>query len=139
MIIQGACNSFREQLLEAIHDFSTDTIYIALYYETANLSPSTTVYTASGEVSGSGYTAGGQPLVGAIGSAPGVAWVNWDAVSWTVNQDTFQARAALIYNHTKGDKAILVLDFGTVRYPANGVFTVTFPPAPSLNAILRLT
>ncbi len=138
MIIQGACNSFREELLQAIHDFETDTIKIALYYESANLSPNTTVYTTTGEVTGTGYSAGGQNLVSTISMIPGVAWVQWDNISWTVDDD-FSARGAMIYNHTKGDKAILILDFGVTRYPSDGYFPITFPPDPALSAPLRLT
>lgn len=139
MIQQGACNSFRVQLLSGVHDFSTDHIYIALYYESATLGVSTTVYTSTGEVSGSGYASGGQLLTGqTILSTNGVAWVSWNDVTWTVDAG-FYARGCLIYNASKGNKAVMVLDFGLDRYSSNGSFMVRWPPNPSLNAVLRIT
>lgn len=138
-ILQCVTDSFRVQLLSAVHDFTADQIYIALYNESASLIPSTTVYTATGEVTDSGYTAGGKIVTGTgVSSIPGVAWITFNNVSWTVSGSSFGARAALLYNHTKANKSIAVLDFGKIQY-ANGTnFTVTFPPSPSINGPLRL-
>jgi hypothetical protein len=143
MIIQCQTNSFKLQLLSAIQDLSTDTLKIALYTGNASLGPMTTVYTTDGEVTGTGYTAGGKTLTGTTISTgtqtlydPAVIYVNFDNVIWTAA--AFTARGALIYNASKGDKSIAVLDFGSDK-TCTSTFTVTMPANTASTALLRFT
>lgn len=134
-IFQTLCSSFKQELLNAVHDFSTDTFKMALYESTANLNAATTEYTSSGEVSGTGYTAGGIALV--VNPTPsvsnGVAYVSFNDAVFNA---ALTARGALIYNASKSDAAVLVLDFGSDKTMSN--FTVEFPPATATSAILRI-
>ena len=138
-ISQGMCSSFKQQLFLGEHDLDTDTIKMALYISAATLDASTTVYTTSNEVSSSGtnYTAGGNTLTGATVSLSGTtAFVDFADTSWA--SATFTARGALIYNFTKSNKAIAVLDFGSDKTSTNGTFTVQMPVADATNAIIRI-
>jgi len=133
-IVQTQTTSFKKELYQAVHNLSTDTIYIALYTASADLNEDTTVYSATNEVSGSGYTAGGQALTGvAISSSGYVAYVNWSNVSWTA---ALTARCALIYNVTQGNKSIAVLDFGSDK-TSTTTFTITMPANTSTTALIR--
>lgn len=141
MIIQSLTNSFKSQILQAVQDLSTDTLKIALYTGDATLGPTTTVYTASGEVTGTGYTAGGKTLTGTTISTgtetqynPAVVYVNFNDVVW--NPAAFTARGALIYNASKGNKSIAVLDFGSDK-TCTLTFTITMPANTSTAALLR--
>jgi hypothetical protein len=136
-ITQGMCNSFKEQVLEGEHDLLTDTIKIALYTSAATLDASTTVYSTSDEVVGAGYVAGGNTLSGAAVSLDGTAAiVDFSDTTWSAA--TITARGALIYNNSKGDKAIAVLDFGSDKSSSAGDFTVVFPAATASTAVIRL-
>lgn len=136
-IMQGATTSFKVQLLEGVHDFLTDTFKIALYTGNASLDASTTVYTTSNEVTGTGYTAGGNTLTATTPTSSGtVAYVSFDNTSWT--SASFTARAALIYNSSQGNKSVAVLDFGSDKTVSNSTFTITFPVADASNAIVRI-
>ena len=136
-IMQGATTSFKVQLLEGVHDFLTDTFKIALYTGNASLGPDTTVYTTSNEITGTGYTAGGNTLTATTPTSSGtVAYVSFDNTSWT--SASFTARAALIYNSTQGNKSVAVLDFGSDKTVSNSTFTITFPVADASNAIVRI-
>ena len=105
MISQTLCTSFKQQLLLAVHDFSTDTFKIALYTANANLGADTTVYTATGEITGTGYTAGGKILTGTTVSTSGTtAYVDFANAVW--NPAAFTCRGALIYNASKSNKAV---------------------------------
>ena len=105
--------SFKQQILDAIHDINTDTIKLALYTSTSTIGAATTVYTTTDEVSGSGYTAGGITLTG------GTVWTDGTTVGFTFDNPTFGAmtvsgiRAALFYNSSKSNKAIGVIGFGS--------------------------
>lgn len=135
MIAQTLTTSFKEQLLLAVHDFSTDTFKIALYVATADLGPTTTVYTATGEVTGSGYVAGGIVLTGATVTVSGTtAFVDFATAVFTAS---VTARGALIYNASKGNKAVAVLDFGADKTSTN-TLTVTMPANTSTSALIRL-
>jgi hypothetical protein len=137
MITQGQTTSFKEELYEGVHDLLTDTLKIALYTAFADIGSSTTVYTTTNEVSGGGYTAGGQTLTGVTINASGnTAYVSFNNVSWA--GATFTARGALIYNSSKANRSIAVLNFGADRTGA-GVFTITFPPNNATNAVIRST
>ena len=134
---QAMCTSFKEDLFQKEQDLDTDTIKIALYTSSATLGASTTAYTTSNEVTGTGYTAGGVTLTGAtIGTSGTTAYVDFDDPEWT--SASFTARGALIYNDTTaGDQSIAVLDFGGDFTVSSGTFRIVFPAAGA-TAILRL-
>ena len=134
-IVQTQTTSFKKELYTAVHNLSTDTIYIALYTANADLNADTTIYSATNEVPDTGtYTAGGQALTGvSISSSGYVAYVNWDNVSWTA---ALTARCALIYNVTQGNKSIAVLDFGSDK-TSTTTFTITMPANTSTTALIR--
>jgi hypothetical protein len=136
-ITQAMCTSFKEDLLQKEQDMDTDTIKIALYTSSATLDATTTAYTTSNEVSGTGYTAGGVTLTGAtIGTSGTTAYVDFDDPEWT--SASFTARGALIYNDTTaGDNSIAVLDFGGDFTVSSGTFRIVFP-APGATAIIRI-
>ena len=134
-ILQGMCSSFKQESWLGIHDLDTDTLKIALYTAAADLSQSTTVYTTSGEVVGAGYTAGGEIIIGAQVLLSGTtAYLTFSNPTWT--GASFTCRGALIYNTTKANRAIAVLDFGADK-TANGTFTVQLPAATAAAALLR--
>lgn len=136
-ISQAMCSSFKQQLLLGEHDLDTDTIKIALYTSSATLGASTTVYTTSDEVVGTGYTAGGNTLTGATVSLSGTtAFVDFSDTTWSTA--TITARGALIYNSSKSNKAIAVLDFGGDKTSTAGNFTVQFPTNDASSAIIRI-
>ena len=149
-ISQTLATSFKVEILDGIHNFgvgvirastAADTFKIALYSTLATLDSTTTVYTTLNEVTGTGYTAGGNTLV--ISQVPTststetTAWLNFDNSSWTTA--SFSADGALIYNSTQGNKAVAVLNFGSTKTTANQTFTVTFPASTSDAAIIRIT
>lgn len=136
-ISQAMCSSFKQQILLGEHDLDTDVIKLALYTSSATLDASTTAYTTSNEVVGTGYTAGGNTLSGATVSLSGTtAFVDFSDTSWTTA--TITARGALIYNSSKSNKAIAVLDFGADKTSTAGTFTVQFPANDASNAIVRI-
>jgi hypothetical protein len=136
MIAQTLTTSFKQQLFEAVHDFSTDTFYMALYTANADLGATTTVYTASGEISGTGYTATGQVMTGiSVSVTDTTAFVNFTNVVWTTG--AFTARGALIYNSSKGNKSVAVLDFGADK-TTTASFTVVMPTNSATTALIRL-
>lgn len=136
-IQQSICNSFRFELASAIHDLATDALKIALYTSLATLNGDTTAYSDLNEVIAVGYTAGGMNLTLASMSIIGQKTViDFEDLNWTGSIIT--ARGALIYNATKGGRAIAVLNFGGDKFSVNGDFKVTFPPPDESNAILRI-
>jgi VCBS repeat-containing protein len=138
-ISQAMCSSFKEQLFLGEHDMDTDTIKLALYTSAATLSAATTAYTTSNEVSSSGtnYTAGGNTLTGATVSLSGTtAFVDFADTSWLTA--TITARGALVYNASKSNKAIAVLDFGSDKTSTNGTFTVQMPANTASDALIRI-
>ena len=136
-ITQAMCTSFKTELLGGVHDLDTDAIKIALFTSTATLGAATTAYSTTNEVSGTGYTAGGNTLTGAAISASGTtAIVDFDNTTWA--SSTITARGAMIYNSSKSNRAIAILDFGSDKTSTDGDFTVQFPVADASNAILRI-
>lgn len=137
MITQCLTASFKAELLQGLHDFAAstgDTFKIALYSDTANLSSATLIYTSSNEVSGTGYTAGGATLTNlGITLSGTTAYTSWDEVSWP--GAVFTAAGALVYNASKANRSVLVLNFGGA-YASDGSkpFTVTFPANTSTTA-----
>ncbi len=135
-------DSFKEELFEAIHDFTAstgDTFKLALYSTVTGFSAaSTTAYTTTNEVTGTGYTATGASLVNISPVvAQNVAFVDFSDV--TFSTATLTASAALIYNTTNSSKAVVVLDFGGSKTSTNGDFTIQFPAANSTSAIIRIS
>lgn len=136
-ISQSMVSSFKQQILLGEHDLDTDVIKLALYTSAATLGAATTVYSTSNEVVGTGYTAGGNTLSGATVSLTGTtAFV--DFANTTFAAATITARGALIYNSSKADKAIAVLDFGSDKTSTAGDFVVQFPANDSSSAIIRI-
>lgn len=142
-ITQAICSSFKQELLAAVHNFTAstgDTFKIALYTSSATLDSSTTAYTTSNEVVGAGYTAGGGTLVNATGSpflSGTTAFIDFDDYTWT--SATISAAGALIYNSSKSNKAVAVLNFGGTYSSTAGNFTISFPAATSSTAVLILS
>ena len=135
------CNSFKGQILRAIHNFSAaggNTFKLALYQTDATLGASTTSFTTTQQVSSSGYTSGGKALVNSGVLVTGaVAFTNFSNVSFT--GVTLTAQGALIYNDTAaGDPAVCVLDFGGPKTATAGTFTVQFPAFQTDSAIIRI-
>jgi len=139
-ISQTLCTSFKQELLQGIHDFTAstgDTFKIALYTSAASLDATTTVYSTSNEVTGTGYTAGGNTLTNVTPTTSGTtAFVDFDDTTWT--SATITAAGALIYNSTDGNRAVAVLDFGGDKTSTNGDFVIQFPTADASNAIIRI-
>lgn len=134
MIVQTQCTSFKAELYQGIHNLLTDDIYIALYTSTADLNAATTVYTTTGQVVASGYTAGGQKLLSpTVNSSGYTAYVSFANPSWS---GAITARGALIYNASKANRAIAVLDFGSDK-TSTTTFTVTMPVNAADSALIR--
>lgn len=132
-ILQTQTTSFKQELYQGIHDLTTDEIKIALYTAEANLNESTTAYTTSNEVTGTGYVAGGVAMSGiTVNSSGFTAYVGFDNVVFNA---AVTARCALIYNSSKSDRAIAVLDFGSDKTSAN--FTITMPANNADSALIR--
>ena len=135
------CTSFKEELLEAVHNFllsGGDTFKIALYTNSAAFTAATTAYTATNEVSGTNYVAGGNTLTRIDPTSSGTtAFTDFADTTWA--SSTITARGAMIYNDTAaGNPAVVILDFGSDKTSTNGDFTVVFPTADATNAIIRI-
>jgi hypothetical protein len=136
MIVQTQTTSFKAELYEGIHDLIDDTIKIALFNANADLTASTTAYSTNQEVTGTGYTAGGNTLTGATVRSNGTtAYVSFDNTSWS--SASFTSRGALIYNSSKANRSVAVLNFGSDKIVANGTLTIEFPTNDVTSAILR--
>lgn len=135
------CTSFKKELLEGTHDFTSggNTFKLALYTNSASFDASTTAYTVTNEVGDSGtYTAGGGALTNVNPTTSGTtAFTDFADLSFT--SATITARGALIYNDTAaGDPSVVVLDFGADKTSTSGTFTIVFPTADASNAIIRI-
>jgi hypothetical protein len=140
-ITQALCTSFKVEILQGIHNFTTstgDVFKLALYTSSANLDATTTAYSATNEVGNSGtYTAGGGSLTNVTPTSSGTtAFLDFADISFT--SATITARGALIYNSSKSNRAVAVLDFGSDKISTTGTFTVQFPVADASNAIVRI-
>ena len=142
-ITQAMSTLFKKDLLLGDHHLDTDTIHIALYTSSASLDAATDGYTTSNEVSGSGYSAGGNALSSKAVTENSTSGV-FDAADPEWTSASFTARGALIYNKTLGDAssnsrgAIAVLNFGGDFTVAGGTFKIVFPAATASNAIVRI-
>jgi hypothetical protein len=136
-LFQTLCSSFKQESWQGIHDLDTDTLKLALYTSLADLGAATTVYTTTEEVVGTGYTAGGVVLTNVQVLLSGTtAYVTFDNPAWT--GASFVTRGGLIYNSSKSNKAIAVLDFGADK-TAGPNFTVQLPVATATSALLRFS
>ena len=141
MITQTACTVFKANMLKGLENFNTGSPYtykIALYNALADLNDTTTVYTTSNEVTGTGYTAGGVALTPTTilsDTDNNTAYVSFANVTWS--PASFTCRGALVYNSTT-NAAVFVLNFGSDK-TATSTFTVQFPTANSTSAILRIS
>lgn len=134
-IVQTQTTSFKAQLYQGIHDLTTDVIKIALYTGFADLNADTTVYSSSNEIVATGYTAGGKIMTGITVNTSGyTAYVGFDNVTWSPG--AFTARCALIYNSSKGNKSVAVLDFGSDK-TTTSTFTITMPANTATSALIR--
>lgn len=151
---QSMCTSFMSELLTATHNFGTaptrgtstaDTFKAALYLASATVNASTTAYSASNEVSGTGYTAGGvaitawnAPASTNTSATAGVAYTT-PTTSITYSNVTLTTAfdAVLVYNSTQSNKAVSVHTFGSQTITA-GTFTLTMPTNNTTDALLRL-
>jgi hypothetical protein len=132
-IVQTQTTSFKAQLYEGVHNLLTDTLKIALYTAAADLNEATTVYTTTAEVTGTGYVAGGVALTGVTINTSGyTVYVDFADVVFSAS---VTARCALIYNVSKGNKSIAVLDFGSDKTSTN--FTITMPANTASAALIR--
>ena len=153
-ITQAMCTSFKQELLQGIHNFTTgsgggtttttgsgNTFKVALYTSSATMSASTTAYATTNEVSGTAYTAGGNTLTNVTPTTSSTtALVDFADSTWS--SSTITARGALIYNSStaagSANRAVLVLDFGSDKSSSSGDFTITFPTADASSAIIRI-
>ena len=135
------CTSFKKELMEAKHNFLNsggNTFKIALYTNSASFTAATTAYTATNEITGTGYTAAGNTLTRVDATTSGTtAYTDFADTTWT--SSTITARGALVFNDTaSGDPSVIVLDFSSDKSSSAGDFTIAFPAADASNAIIRI-
>jgi len=140
-ITSAICNSFKTEVLTGTHNFtatSGNTFNLALYTSSATLNKSTTAYTTSNEVSGSGYTAKGNALT-SVTPALSTDTAVCDFADTSFTSASFTARGCLIFNDSaSGDPAVCAIDFGSDKTVTSGTFTIQFPTADASNAIIRI-
>ena len=140
-IVQAPCTSFKQELAQGVHNFSAvggDAFKLALYTSAATLGATTTVYTTTGEASGTGYSAGGIALTNVGVATSGViAYLSFVSPA-VFTGVTLTCRGALIYNSSKSNKAVCVLDFGDDISALGQNLNVTFPPVNLTSAIIRI-
>jgi len=143
-ITSAICNSFKTEILTAVHNFTAttgDTFNLALYTSSATLDKTTTAYSATNEItntSGSAYTAGGIALTSVTPALSGdTACCDFADVSWT--SASFTANGCLIFNDSAaGDPSVCAIAFGGDKTATNGTFTIQFPTADASDAIIRI-
>ena len=143
-ITSAICNSFKQEILEAEHNFTAstgNTFKLALYDSDATLGAGTTAYSTSEEItntSGPAYTAGGKALTSVTPTLDSsTAVCDFADVSWT--SASFTARGCLIYNDSHStDASVCAIDFGGDKTATSGTFTIQFPAAAATTAIVRI-
>ena len=126
-------NSYKQDILSGTQT-SSDTYKIALYTSLATLDASTTAYSTTNEVVGTGYTAGGATLSGfTTGLSGSTAYLTFTNPTWSTS--TITARGCLIYNSSKSNKSVAAYDFGGDVTSTAGTFTVNFPAAGATGLI----
>ncbi len=153
-ITTAMATSFKSELLQGIHNFHNgsgggtttttgtgNTFKIALYTSSATMSASTTAYATTNEVSGTGYTAGGNTLTNVDPTTSGTTALT-DFADTTWSSSSITARGCLIYNSSttagSANRAVAILDFGADKTSTSGDFTIQFPAADASNAIIRI-
>ena len=153
-ITQAVTTSFKSELLQGIHNFHNgsgggtttttgtgNTFKLALFTSSATLSASTTVFSTTNEVSGTGYTSGGNTLTNVDPTTSGTTALT-DFADTTFSSSSITARGALIYNSSTtagtANRAVVVLDFGADKTSTSGDFTIAFPTEDASNAIIRI-
>ena len=140
-ITSAICNSFKQEILEAEHNFTAstgDTFNLALYDSDATLSKSTTAYTTSEELATTGgYTAKGKALTSVTPVLDSdTAVCDFANISWT--SASFTARGCLIFNDDNSDTSVCAIDFGGDKTVTSGTFTIEFPAAAAATAIIAI-
>jgi hypothetical protein len=137
-ITQALCVSFKEDLMSPGANLEANTLKLALYTNAATLNENTATFSATNEVSGTGYSSGGATLTNVAVTTDGnVAIFDCDNVAFA--NSTITAQAALIYNNSNSNSAICVLDFGGDKSSTNGTFEIQFPTADADNALIRIS
>jgi hypothetical protein len=138
-IITSLCTSFKQDLFQGLQDLSSDTVKMAWYESSAVLSSATTAYTATGEVTGTGYSAGGFTLTGNTvwtdGTAVGVGFDSFTVLNASISN----IQGALLYNSSVSNKAIAVINFGNSYTFTTQNIAFTFPPNNGLQGIIKIT
>ena len=140
-IAQTMCTSFKAEVAQGLHNFTRTTgnvFKLALYVATANLGADTTVYTTSGEASGTNYSAGGIALTNITPLSSGTTGY-WSFDDATFTNVTLSCAGALIYNSTNGNRAVCVLSFGNTITKSASNLVITFPPMGATDSVLRIT
>ena len=138
-ITQAVCNSFKQELLQGLHDLDGHTLKLALYTSSATLGPTTTAFSTTNESSGTNYTSGGATISNVAVSLSGtVAFVDFDDGSFS-SATISDAAGALIYNSSASNRAIAVLDFGSTKSVSGGTLTVALPSASATTALIRIS
>ena len=140
-IYQTMCTSFKAEVAQGLHNFTRttgDVFKIALYVATANLGADTTIYTSTGEASGTNYSAGGIALTNITPLSSGTTGY-WSFDDATFTNVTLSCAGALIYNSTNGDRAVCVLSFGSTINKAAYNLVITLPPMGATDSVLRIT
>jgi|TARA_A100000171_G_scaffold19197_1_gene17639 hypothetical protein len=153
-ITQAICTSFKQEILQGIHNLTNgsgggtttstgtgNTFKLALYTSSATLGASTTAFTTTNEVSGTGYSSGGGTLTNVTPTTSSTTALT-DFADLTFSSSSITARGAMIYNSSttagSANRAVLILDFGADKTSTAGDFTIQFPTADSSNAIIRI-
>ena len=153
-ITTAMCTSFKSELLQGIHNFHNgsgggtttttgtgNTFKLALFTSSATLSASTTAFATTNEVSGTGYSSGGNTLTNVDPTTSGTTALT-DFADTTFSSSSITARGALIYNSSttagSANRAVCALDFGADKTSTSGDFTIQFPTADASNAIIRI-
>ena len=140
-ISTAMCTSFKQEILEAVHNFKNtggSTFNLALYTSSASLGASTTAYTTSNEVSGTGYTAKGAALT-RVDPTTSSTTAFTDFADLTFSSSSITANGAMIFNDSaSGDPAVCILAFGADKTSSSGDLTISFPTADASNAIIRI-
>ena len=138
-ITLAVCKSFKQELLQGLHDLDGHTLKLALYTSSATLGPTTTAFSTTNESSGTNYSSGGATISNvAVSSSGTVAFVDFDDVSFS-SATISDAAGALIYNSSASNRAIAVLDFGGTKSVSSGTLTVTLPSASATTALIRIS
>jgi len=138
MIVQTITNSFKSDILQAAQNLATDTLYLALFTASANLNANTVAYSSANEVTSTNYTAGGKLVTGVTittDTQNNIVYLNFNNVTWT--NVSFVCRGALLYNQTRSNRSIAVLNWGSDKN-AGPNFVVTLPANTSTTALIRL-